>query len=312
MALVTWLSGVAVAAPYGLGPVVDHHAVDLEIVAGARCPVPEDAPPGRLLAERVVDDRPLYRAATVDDQVVLRLHGLCDFVAEPGGTCFECRADPDAPDEVLGLVVRGALLAFHLALLGEAALHAAAVEVDGTAILFVGDSGQGKSTLAALACASDYRLVADDLVRVGAGTPPQWIGGTHELRLRPGAARMLDTAGVQWPTRLSVDERTTVRPPSTSCARGPVGAVVVPRLVPGDGDVEVRRLEPLEATLLLSAFPRLAGVRLESAAEAQLNAVSSLAESVPVVLATVPLSRATVKDVAALLEQVLTTPPAAP
>ena len=49
---------------------------------------------------------------------------------------------------------------------GFAMWHASAVERGGNAVLFCGDTGEGKSTLAAAQSAAGARLVADDLCRV--------------------------------------------------------------------------------------------------------------------------------------------------
>nr|WP_247713701.1 hypothetical protein [Qipengyuania sphaerica] len=51
---------------------------------------------------------------------------------------------------------------------GFAMWHGSAVERDGRAVLFCGDTGAGKSTLAAQLCADGASLVADDLSRVEA------------------------------------------------------------------------------------------------------------------------------------------------
>lgn len=49
---------------------------------------------------------------------------------------------------------------------GFAMWHGSAVDMDGKVILFCGDQGAGKSTMAAAQCAGGARLVADDLSRV--------------------------------------------------------------------------------------------------------------------------------------------------
>ncbi|MBX7526252.1 HPr kinase/phosphorylase [Qipengyuania vesicularis] len=49
---------------------------------------------------------------------------------------------------------------------GFAMWHGSAVERDGRAILFCGDSGAGKSTMAAALCQAGAKLVADDLSRI--------------------------------------------------------------------------------------------------------------------------------------------------
>lgn len=68
------------------------------------------------------------------------------------------------------------VLPFALSRHGRLVLHACAVEMDGTAIGFIGRSGSGKSTLAAACCRRGYRLVADDALAltIDDGRPVAW------------------------------------------------------------------------------------------------------------------------------------------
>ena len=52
---------------------------------------------------------------------------------------------------------------------GQAMWHGSAVELDGPCVLFCGEAGEGKSTMAAASVAAGARLVADDLSRVSSG-----------------------------------------------------------------------------------------------------------------------------------------------
>ncbi|HEX2914862.1 MAG TPA: hypothetical protein VH186_28980 [Chloroflexia bacterium] len=61
----------------------------------------------------------------------------------------------------------GLILGFVLRLQGKVALHASAVGIDGRCVLFVGNSGGGKSTLAAAFAKEGYEVLSDDLVALG-------------------------------------------------------------------------------------------------------------------------------------------------
>ncbi|HWI03248.1 MAG TPA: hypothetical protein VNT52_05385, partial [Acidimicrobiales bacterium] len=53
-----------------------------------------------------------------------------------------------------------------LAATGRVAFHASAVDVDGAAVVIVGEGGAGKSTLATALCLEGGRLIADDITYV--------------------------------------------------------------------------------------------------------------------------------------------------
>ena len=68
---------------------------------------------------------------------------------------------------------------------GDLMLHAAAVDVDGRAIIFTGDGGDGKTTLGAGFHRAGHRLLSDDTVRVSlVESRPQIFPGPALLRLR--------------------------------------------------------------------------------------------------------------------------------
>jgi len=152
--------------------------------------------------------------------------------------------------------------------------------------VFAGHSGAGKSTMAAWACRAGARFVADDLVRLGDGDAPTWVGCSPELRLRPGAQDL--AAGRQpWGSVPTVDGRLAVAPPWPDAGEGPIAAVVVPRPDRDAAALSLDRLDPVEAVLVLAAFPRLAW-RAGAGAESQFDGVSRLASAAPVFVATVP------------------------
>ncbi|NEQ88783.1 MAG: hypothetical protein F6K26_55505, partial [Moorea sp. SIO2I5] len=73
---------------------------------------------------------------------------------------------PDVDELKLQLALVGTVMAILLQQRGALILHASAVEMDGKAILFLGNSGEGKSTIAAALQAQGYAVVADDIAAV--------------------------------------------------------------------------------------------------------------------------------------------------
>ena len=281
------LHGVSVASalPLSRRP-VPSGAADLEIAVGPPRDVGADPPPGALLAALRLGGETLYSAVEGSGGYALRVHGLCDFETADLRRVV-CRPAPDADEETVALVARGAFLAFWLGLHGACVLHASAVDWEGRGVVFAGHSGAGKSTMAAWACRAGARFVSDDLLRLGAGPEPAWVGSSPELRLRPGAGELAAGMEAAWGSATSVDGRLAVAPPAPAADAGPVAAVVLPRPDREAAALSLAPLDPVEAVLALAAFPRLAW-RAGRGAESQFDGVSRLASAVPVFVAGVP------------------------
>jgi hypothetical protein len=93
---------------------------------------------------------------------------------------------PDADPLLLRAMLQGRLMAYLLRQRGCLPLHASAVAIDGQAILFLGESGAGKSTTAAAFYSRGHSVLADDVgaVRV--------VDGVVELRTAWPGLRLLD------------------------------------------------------------------------------------------------------------------------
>ena len=79
-------------------------------------------------------------------------------------------------------------------------LHASSIVIDGRAVVLVGNSGLGKSTLASAALRAGYRLLSDDItvIRLGKDGAPWALAGSPHLRLQDDAitATGVDPSGV--------------------------------------------------------------------------------------------------------------------
>ena len=117
------------------------------------------------------------------NQLLLRIHGAARYLIT--SQCID--VDPveaadlgDVRAYLLGTVF-GALC--HLR--GIFPLHASAIELSGQYVAFAGDSGAGKSTMAAALASRGLQVLTDDVayVRVGAGEPIMAWPGISRLRL---------------------------------------------------------------------------------------------------------------------------------
>jgi hypothetical protein len=117
-----------------------------------------------------------------DGSLYLRWSGLYEFLVNSSGTCVKHRALRDADPTVLQNFLFGQTLSFALIKQNVEPVHAAVIDLGGSAIALLGDCTYGKSTLAGSLLRAGCRLVSDDLLIV------------HESRgclmARPGSGRM--------------------------------------------------------------------------------------------------------------------------
>jgi hypothetical protein len=97
---------------------------------------------------------------------------------------------PGTDEDLLRLLILGAAMGTILHQRGFLVLHASAVDVNGQAIVFIGNKGEGKSTLAATLHRRGHDLIADDVVAIDfrqAGRPLV-LPAFPQLKLWPEAA----------------------------------------------------------------------------------------------------------------------------
>lgn len=186
-------------------PAREVHAPPALRVVVSRLAAPTYEPGDEVLAVRY-GSLP-YRAWRCPQGFALEMGSAGTVLVDP--TLTELTAHRgEAPEELFSLLISGLGLAFWLGLRGEVVIHGSATaDSDGQAVLLVGPTGAGKSTLSALLCACGRQLIADDAVRLER-THRGWVvhGGVREVRLRSGATsakRLFDGAR----SRESVDGR---------------------------------------------------------------------------------------------------------
>ena len=99
-----------------------------------------------------------------------------DFLIDPGAHEVIAIVDDDIPAATLQHLLVDQVLPRCLAHEGELILHAAGIVVDGAVALFLGDSGQGKSTLSAALQGHGHQLLSDDCLQLlpETGTTHAW------------------------------------------------------------------------------------------------------------------------------------------
>lgn len=174
------------------------------------------------------------------------------YVDAQGSAVHRLHADPDGPPDLLTMVIFGPLLTLALAARGVWCLHASAVQRGDRLLVFVGESGRGKSTLAAFL---DGRRLADDVLPVSADS--------HAFPHFP---------------QLKLPAPLDPLPP----ARLPVSRIYQLAAAPAGADVQIEPLAAAAAAVLLvrhTVAARLFGPGLLTA---HLHACTRLAAAVPV------------------------------
>ena len=166
------------------------HAPDVSIVTGAQLTpdfVERAAAQGETMEWEAQRSRLLFQLArfTVSDG--------CHILIEPveGYTASSWR-----------LPLLGSVLAILLEQRGLFALHAGALVFGRSAAAFVGDKGQGKSTLNAALSVAGFPLLSDDVVglQMSADSPaPVALSGFSQVKLAPAAVqRVTGTDATRW------------------------------------------------------------------------------------------------------------------
>jgi hypothetical protein len=111
---------------------------------------------------------PSFRVGRVGIDLVAEWVGLATLRAARDGTRAELRmANADADSEIADKLHRGQVRALLGHLQGKLAIHASAAVFDGRGVALLGDSGVGKSTLAAALCVlHGWEFMADDALAI--------------------------------------------------------------------------------------------------------------------------------------------------
>ena len=130
---------------------------------------------------------------------VVRFPGYADYLVSTDGARVTCRPVPGVGTDTLEHVYRNQVVPLALSRSGQLAFHASAVELHGRAVGFVGESGRGKSTLAAAFGAQGSGFLADDGLVIEERGGQAWaVPGPPSLRLWPDScAALLPGAGAQ-------------------------------------------------------------------------------------------------------------------
>jgi energy-coupling factor transporter ATP-binding protein EcfA2 len=244
--------------------------------------------------------RPVARGASPDEEFAVNVTQAGRFHVRRGREIV-VDLKPHGDPEILRAMLLGRVMAYLLRQRGWLPLHGSGVVLSGRAVLFLGDSGAGKSTTAAAFHACGHPVATDEVgaVRV--------IGGRCELR----------TAGTR--LRLTPDSLTVLgerfeAEPANGKHAVPVCSGELPDNVPiariyvldyGDS-FTAETIEPLRAvqTLSVHSFISRRGMNAEVSA-VHLKTCAAVAAAVPVQRLVRPRSLEALRELVGFIEKEL-------
>jgi hypothetical protein len=125
-----------------------------------------------------------------DGSTYVRWEGVGEFLISPDGRQITGRQDDEAHEESFQVYLLGQALSYALVKQGFEPLHATAIVVNGEAVVLLGNSGFGKSSLAACFLDAGHRLLTDDLLILRpTGQGIMAYPGPPRIKLFPKLAR---------------------------------------------------------------------------------------------------------------------------
>jgi hypothetical protein len=184
----------------------DAHPADLAILLGLRTPaVRQEAELSTLRDHPLRDEKgcPLVSLRRSRDGAWYELRypdETAFLVDREGSRVVGCWMAPHTLEDAATYLV-GPVLAFALRRRGALPLHGAALEAGGGAVLVLGTSGTGKSTLAAALALSGQRVLCDDAALLTRETGGRFVvqPGSRWIRLWPDSVRHLFGPGRELP-----------------------------------------------------------------------------------------------------------------
>ena len=239
-------------------PLVPGDGYDMDVRWGPDIYDSSEVPPGEVIASYDYDDTAWYTAVSTGSGYVLRFPNVGEFLISADLSEVTVRRDRSGRTELLPILLVGqrAHSCSHSA--ARPCFTRALSRSRAPCLAFVGQSGRGKSTLAALLCVDGAELVTDDVLTVDPGPPVTCVGGAAEVRLRSAAAGIAQLQPER-PTRLTADERLAFTPTPAPLRALALSAIVIPSPSRTATEVEVERVPPSDALFALLSFPRVHG-----------------------------------------------------
>ncbi len=296
-----------------------HVASDLLIRRGSLQGELAGPPDGTIVASWALPSgEPFFDVAARSDGYAVRFHRRCECIVSSDLREVVVHPAPGIADDTLASLLAGTTLATLLNLAGHLVFHASAFVLGApsarpAAVAVLGESGAGKSTFVALACAAGAAFLADDALRIDFdGQVPLARAGRSEVRLRlPVGDGVYDLFATPPPARHTIDERLALRLGTDELDRVPLGSCVVVRQRRDLARPVLAVLAPADALLALARSPHVVAWHDRACLALHFDGATQIARMVPVLQLDLPVAEsprlAVVREAVELLEQHATT-----
>lgn len=102
--------------------------------------------------------------AKINGHFILRFHHLADFLYSPTESSITCHPVPDTPQETIRHLLLDQVIPRIVSYLGRPVIHASGTVINNTGVVFLGETGWGKSTLCAFFHQNGFPLLNDDAI----------------------------------------------------------------------------------------------------------------------------------------------------
>jgi hypothetical protein len=229
------------------------------------------------------DGSPWARFHRAGGDYMVRFPDLADFTISADAADVRCVPAPAVSGETCRHLYLNQVLPLALSRRGNMVFHASAVELAGTALAFVAESGRGKSTLAASFATAGCRFLADDgLVVRPAAAGYEALPSHPSIRLWEDseAALIADPARAAPPVQYTSKGRFLADGAMAFCPEvRPLGAAFF--LGPGSAVIEIERLAGAQALVEWVRNSFMLDPREDAALAAQFEQLAALANRLP-------------------------------
>lgn len=191
------------------------------------------------LSSHSADPSPWFSHKNLEDgSIYLRWSSLFEFVVTANGREIVARPLKKSSVETFSTYLLGQVLSFALVKRGLESLHSSAVVINRGAVGFLGDCGQGKSTLLASFVAAGYRQLTDDLLLLKKiRSSVMALPGPARIKLMPKVARLL---GADGPSMNDLAYKKVISLSASQMQQSPVRLRALYLLVEGSNSDEIK------------------------------------------------------------------------
>jgi hypothetical protein len=115
----------------------------------------------------------------LENGYLLRFPKLADFQVSVNGRHVVCQPAPETSGNTINHLYNNQVLPLALSITGQLVFHGSAVAIENTSIAFVGETGRGKSTLAATFATTGYCFLTDDGLLIEEDNNRHFIRPSH-------------------------------------------------------------------------------------------------------------------------------------